>query len=198
MSGLQYGSPHRHWRRQRLLSSEREFGFASVVRCSLTGRDRTKGTHTADSPDVIPAFRPDSVGHAFVSACVDEHLGLLPPSTHTAVLLGNSNPYTRRLRHLFGIACNSVTRINDVAYRASEVAFVHGTHPSKGNGYFGAFNRGRGCPPNRSLTDQLGPDDVDRWFGVAHEQRLDLGAAAAPSGGDTDLEAVGTSGWTAW
>jgi hypothetical protein len=129
---------------RRFLASEREVGFASVVRCSLTGMDRKKGTHTADSPNVIPAFRPGSEGYAFVSACVDKHLGHLPPATRTVVLLGNSNSYIRRLRDLIGIARGPAAQINKVAYRAGGVLFVHVTHPSKGNGYFGAFTRGEG------------------------------------------------------
>jgi hypothetical protein len=78
---------------KRFLACEREYAFASVVRCSLTGMDRRKQVHMADSPNVIPAFKPNSPGYVFVSACVDQHIGHLSPKTHTVILLGNNDQY---------------------------------------------------------------------------------------------------------
>jgi|HubBroStandDraft_4_1064222.scaffolds.fasta_scaffold47395_2 hypothetical protein len=130
----------------RFLASEREYAFASVVRCSLTGMDRKRQTHTADSPNVVPAFKPGSEGYAFASACVDQHIGRLPSETRTIILLGNTDSYIKNLQNLIGCTLGFVTRINDVAYRAGGALFVHASHPSKGNGHFGAFNRGEGTP----------------------------------------------------
>jgi hypothetical protein len=129
---------------RRFLAEEQEYAFASVVRCSLTGMDRKKGIHPADSPNVIPAFKPDSEGYTFVSACVDQHIGSLPSSTRTVILLGNTDSYVRNLQYLVGRTLGCVTPINNVAYRARGALFVHVSHPSKGNGHFGAFNRGEG------------------------------------------------------
>jgi hypothetical protein len=82
---------------QRFTWMETEFAFASVIRCSLMGMDRRKGIHTADSPNVIPAFRSGSEGYLFVSNCVDQYLGNLVPKTtgytaweHTIVCLSTS------------------------------------------------------------------------------------------------------------
>jgi len=136
---------------RRFLAQEQEYAFASVVRCSLTGMDRKKRVHTADSPNVIPAFKPDSKGYAFVSACVDQHIGGLPSSTRTVVLLGNTDLYVRNLQNLVGRTLGCVTPINDVAYRAKGALFVHVSHPSKGNGHFGAFNRGEGTAGAKML-----------------------------------------------
>ena len=131
---------------RRFLAEEREYAFASVVRCSLTGMDRKKRKHTADSPNVIPAFKPGSEGYAFASACVDQHIARLPLETRTVILLGNTGGYIKNLRNLIGRKLGGVMPINDVAYRAGSALFVHVSHPSRGNGHFGAFNRGEGTP----------------------------------------------------
>jgi hypothetical protein len=131
---------------QRFCKDELEYAFASVVRCSLTGMDRKKPMHTADSPNVIPAFKVSSPGYRFTSACVDQHIGRLPDTTQRVVLLGNTDAYIEHLSVVVGRLRGSLQKINDVAYRAGNVLFVHISHPSKGNGHFGAFIRGEGTP----------------------------------------------------
>jgi hypothetical protein len=131
---------------QRFRSHERQYGFASVVRCSLTGMDRKKGVHTADSRNVVPAFKPASRGYSFTSACVEQHIGRLPPDTRTVILLGNTDSYIEHLRSLIGRTLSGVRPVNAMSYRSDFVTFVHVSHPSKGNGHFGAFNRGEGTP----------------------------------------------------
>lgn len=130
---------------------EQEYAFASVVRCSLTGWDRGKETHTADSGNVVPAFKPGTAGHAFTSACVDQHIGHLPPATQTVILLGNSDSYMKHLRSLISRTLGRIMPINDVAFRAGKALFVHVAHPSPGNGHFSAFIRGDGVPGAKRL-----------------------------------------------
>jgi hypothetical protein len=131
---------------RRFYRDEQEFAFASVVRCSLTGMDRKKHIHTADSPNVVPAFKAGSEGYEFVSGCVDQHLRHFPPATQQVILLGNADGYIKHLSVLIGLARGGLRRMNNVAYSAGGVQFVHISHPSKGNGHFGAFNRGEGTP----------------------------------------------------
>lgn len=141
--GLLEGETVRHFE-SRFTADENEYAFASVVRCSLTGMDRKKGTHTADSPNVIPAFKSGSLGNRVASNCVDQHIVQLPQSTKRVVLLGNSDAYVKALRSLIGQSRGDLQAINEIAYRAGNVLFVHVTHPSKGNGFFGAYVRGEG------------------------------------------------------
>jgi hypothetical protein len=131
---------------RRFCKDELEYAFASVIRCSLTGMDRKKRIHTADSQNVIPAFKVGSVGYRFTSACVDQHIGRLPDATQRVVLLGNTDAYIEHLSVAIGRLRGSLQKINDVAYRAGTVLFVHVSHPSIGNGHFGAFIRGEGTP----------------------------------------------------
>lgn len=136
--------PHEFERR--FTESERDYAFASVVRCSLTGMDRKKKCHTADSPNVLPAFRSGSQGSFFVESCVDQHLKKMPSRTQLVLLLGNTDGYVKAMAEVIDRIRGSVTTINEVAYVSSGLRFVHLAHPSKGNGHFGAFIRGEGRP----------------------------------------------------
>lgn len=131
---------------QRFTPSESDFAFASVVRCSLTGLDRLKGIHTADSPNVIPAFDQRSVGTRFVQNCVDEHLVNLPTRTRTVLLLGNTDSYGSAMSKMIERRRGPIRALNQMAYESEGVRFVHLAHPSKGNGHFGAYIRGERKP----------------------------------------------------
>lgn len=130
---------------RRFSAAERDYAFASVVRCSLTGMDRKRRVHTADSPNVVPAFRRGSPGSAFVETCVDQHLVTLPQRTTRVLLLGNTDAYVAALAEVIGRRRGPVEWINAVAYASAGVRFVHLAHPSRGNGHFAAFVRGEGA-----------------------------------------------------
>ncbi|MXO84755.1 hypothetical protein GRI38_01735 [Altererythrobacter aurantiacus] len=131
---------------RRFVASEKDFAFASMVRCSLTGFDRKKGKHTADSPNVLPAFKPSVVGHRFVQACVEQHLVRLPSRTSRVLLLGNTDSYVKAVAAAMSRQRGEVVWINPMAYKSADVWFVHLAHPSPGNGHFGAYIRGEGKP----------------------------------------------------
>lgn len=131
---------------KRFLSTEGDFAFASVVRCSLTGHDRKKGKHTADSPNVLPVFKPSVMGHRFVQSCVDQHLATLPSRTQRVLLLGNTDAYVQAIAGILSRQRSVVEWINPMAYVSAGVVFVHLAHPSPGNGHFGAYLRGEGKP----------------------------------------------------
>jgi len=134
---------------KRFTRQESDFAFASVVRCSLTGMDRKKGFHTADSPNVLPAFRQYSEGYPFVANCVDQHLSALSSRTKLVLLLGNTDGYISALKTVIAAKRGNVTTINEVGYWATGAKFVHLAHPSRGNGHFGAFLRGEGKPGHK-------------------------------------------------
>jgi len=130
---------------KRFTKDEKDFSFASVVRCSMTGMDRKKRFYTADSPNVLPAFRANSDGYKFVENCVDQHLTNLSPTLTTILLLGNTDAYISALKGVVAAKRGAVVPINEVGYWSDGVRFVHLAHPSKGNGHFGAYVRGEGA-----------------------------------------------------
>jgi hypothetical protein len=134
---------------RRFTQSETDFAFASVVRCSLTGMDRKKRIHTADSPNVLRAFRPGSEGYQFVVNCIDQYLLPLSVRTRLVLLLGNTDGYISTLKTVLAAKRSPIMTINEVGYWAGGVKFVHLAHPSKGNGHFNAFLRGEGKPGSK-------------------------------------------------
>ena len=130
----------------RFTATEREFAFASVVRCSLTVKK--KGFYTASSRSLLPAFRPQSGRQRqddFVSNCVEQHLNLanLPPRTNLVLLLSNQKGYIDALKNVVATKRGPVTDINKVAYWSVGVKFVHLIHPSPVNrNHFDDFIRG--------------------------------------------------------
>lgn len=147
---------------KRFTANERSLAFASMVRCSLTGRDQKTGGFTAESPKVVPAFRTGSAGHGFVARCAEQFVGNLDPETRLVVLLGNSDGYMDAVARVVANVRGSFSQINGVAFDAGNVRFVHVAHPSKGNGHFGAFVRGEGTPGRkcyaaREAVSALGP-----------------------------------------
>lgn len=128
----------------RFTATESDFAFASMVRCSVTGMHRRKGFHTADSPNVVPAFKPGSAGYPFVENCVRQYLLPLGQNTKFVILLGNADNYMEAVADIIEKTRGPIARLNDVAFTSSGVCFVHVAHPSKGNGHFGSFIRGEG------------------------------------------------------
>lgn len=131
---------------KRFTANERALAFASMVRCSLTGRDQKAGGFTAESPKVVPAFRTGSAGHRFVARCAERFVGNLDSATRLVVLLGNSDGYMDAVARVVANVRGSFSQVNGVAFDAGNVRFVHVAHPSKGNGHFGAFVQGEGTP----------------------------------------------------
>ena len=113
--------------------------------------DSKKLVHTADSGNVVPAPKASSAGYQFTSPCIDQHLSNLPQATRRVLLLGNADDYIKHLSKQTSLARGGAQPINDVAYLSSAVLFVHVSHPSKGNGHFGAFNLGKGTSGKKML-----------------------------------------------
>lgn len=129
---------------RRFSAEETDLAFASMVRCSLTGWNKAKGAHTADSPCVVPAFERRSCGHSFVTQCVDQHLERLPSRTSLVLLLGNADRYVSAARDVILRSRGGGHTVNPMAYFSNAALFVHVAHPSRGNGHFGAFLRNEG------------------------------------------------------
>ena len=64
------------------------------------------------------------------------------------ILLGNSDAYVQHLRELIRRSRGALKSLseNGMAYSSDGLLFVHVSHPSRGNGHFGAFVRGEGKP----------------------------------------------------
>jgi len=136
MQGVQDIDPY-------LTAASRDWGFASIVRCSLTARDQN-GTYRGNSGPVIRGMRSPE-GAQIMSACVKEHLTRLGPRTRLIVLLGNDENYFRAIRQamlsVFG-SYDTLPGAGQVAFKSGGRLFVHIGHPSPLNGHFSTFRNG--------------------------------------------------------
>jgi len=139
---------------EKFLASERDFAFGSLVRCSLS-RLNKKGEWECTG-QVMPLAFTEPV-RAVVRRCAETYLGDLPASVRLVVMLGSGDPYIKGcrglIRSLYGSAFKDV---NEVAYRTSDIVWVHIAHPSPGNGYFTLWMQGASSDPSgRKLLQAL-------------------------------------------
>lgn len=80
-------------------AQERNFGWGSVIRCSLTGWDKKNKKFSGESSKVLPAFNDPEMG-VVVSNCFDWFLSVLPSSVKIVILLGNSDDYIGKMTQL--------------------------------------------------------------------------------------------------
>lgn len=127
-----------------LKASETEWGFASVLRCSLTAKAWNKKKrafeYSAASAGVIRGFKNEFQG--WLTSCLEEHLLALSRRTRLVVLLGNSESYPGTLKPTLQMLFPDFREgpgFDGLVYRAGGRLFVHVGHPSRGNGYFNEF-----------------------------------------------------------
>ena len=79
-----------------MMDGETTFGWASVIRCSMTGRS-SSGEYSSKSGCVLPAYHAREAG-AVISACMNTWLRRLSDRTVLVVLLGNADDYIASFR----------------------------------------------------------------------------------------------------
>jgi hypothetical protein len=118
-------------------SVERDFAFASLVRCSVARwNSRTQKVLTS-GPVILNAFRePEPV--RLVTNCSRQFLQFLPKRLRLIVMLGIQDEYVNECRNLMArLYPGQIEIINSVAYSNGPVIWVHAVHPSPANGHFG-------------------------------------------------------------
>lgn len=123
----------------RIHAGEKEFHFASLVRCSLArcGKDgefKTSGELIKKSFKEVPSI---------ISACASEYLAELPKSVELVLMLGTDDGYIKEVKSVMQRLHRSTFKdVGPVSFIAGGVPWVHITHPSKGNGHLSAWLKG--------------------------------------------------------
>lgn len=126
----------------RFRETETEYGWGSILRCSLTGWD--KGSYSAASGVVIRGMS-DPDGKGMVPACVRQHLTDLSDRTRLVILLGNAEAYLKLLRRVFAGVFPDFRQLplsEGTAFEAGGRTYVHVGHPSPLNGHLSGFLTG--------------------------------------------------------
>lgn len=124
-----------------LTAAEPNFGWGSVIRCSMTGLTERTGEYSGDSGKVLPAYKADEAQEV-IRTCMRTWLKTLPERTRLIVLLGNSDLYIRRMREkLRQVHPDTIPhpQAPAVAHLAEGRTWVHVGHPSGANGYLSNF-----------------------------------------------------------
>jgi hypothetical protein len=123
---------------EKMVASERDIAFGSLVRCSLSRRNSKTERLECTGP-IMPKSFVEEVAPV-VRRCVETYLSDLPPSIRLVVMLGTGDPYIAGCRKLIrSIYRERFSDINDVAYRTGDVTWVHVSHPSGLNGHHPAW-----------------------------------------------------------
>lgn len=126
----------------RFSATEAEYGWGSILRCSLTGWDR--GSYSGASGVVLRGMsHPD--GKGLVPACVRQHLTGLSGRTRLVILLGNAEAYMGLTRRVFAGVFPDFRPLplsDGTAFEAGGRTYVHVGHPSPLNGHLSGFLTG--------------------------------------------------------
>lgn len=122
-----------------MTAREREFGVASLVRCSFC---KMKGGECNTSGDVIPSAFTNADTVRIIERCAATHLKTLPPSVRRVVLLGTADAYIKKTKAIFSGMYANFSSVNEVAFRAGGALWVYAAHPSPGNGHFESWASG--------------------------------------------------------
>ncbi len=135
-----------------MTAKEREFGVASLVRCSFY---KIKNGECKTSGDVIPSAFSNASTLAIIQRCASTFLQRLPEGVKLVLLLGTADRYIKKTRAIFGKLYPDFSSVNPVAFRAGGALWLYVAHPSPGNGHFDAWLSGGAENPSaqkRSLA----------------------------------------------
>jgi hypothetical protein len=125
---------------QKMVASESEIGFGSLVRCSLS-RLNAKGTLECTGQVMPKAFVEDI--SANLKTCAQTYLGELPSSVRLVLMLGTTDAYIKGCRNVVrSLYGPTFSDIDEVSYRTGDVVWVHASHPSPLNGHHETWMRG--------------------------------------------------------
>lgn len=124
----------------RMVGSETDLAFGSLVRCSLSRKGKN-GQYSCTG-EVMPKAFTEEIS-SVVARCAAKFLSSLPPTVCLVLMLGTTDSYIKGCRELVRkLNPAGYKSLNEVAYRSGGVTFVHVSHPSGLNGHHGKWMEG--------------------------------------------------------
>jgi hypothetical protein len=139
---------------RKMVASETELAFGSLVRCSLS-RFNAKGK-LGCTGEVMPKAFAEEISSK-LHKCVETFLSQLPSSVRLVLMLGTTDSYIDGCRGVVrSLHGAKFSDINAVSYRTADVIWIHISHPSGLNGHHPAWMAGDpstkpGCKRNLAL-----------------------------------------------
>ncbi len=122
-----------------MTAAEKDFGIASLVRCSF-GKMRNGVYKT--SGDVIPSSFTNPQTFQIIQRCTKKYLNELPSRVKLVILLGTSDSYIKKTKSMMSKNYVDYKNINAIAFSAGGALWIYATHPSPGNGHFDSWISG--------------------------------------------------------
>jgi hypothetical protein len=136
----------------RILSTEKDFHFASLFRCSVSMWDKKKSDYAKSGNSILGKFLASSETRQIAETCTERFLAALPSRTKLVLLLGNSADYVDGCRSLFERLYPDVHSLNDVAYSNGAITWVHTIHAAAQGSYIPQWLTGADTAIGRKLA----------------------------------------------
>jgi hypothetical protein len=124
----------------KMVPSERDLAFGSLVRCSLSRMNDNSSLECTGK--VMPKAFNEEISSR-LRRCAEAFLTLLPPTVRLVLMLGTTDSYVEGcrgvIRSLYGPRFSD---INSISYRTDDVVWTHISHPSGLNGHHPAWMAG--------------------------------------------------------
>jgi hypothetical protein len=153
-------------------ANEVDFGFASLIRCSLARWNDKSRSYRTSGQIIKQAFEEET---KFIHNCVERYASGFPERLKLIVMLGIDDAYIENCRKLFS-RIHDIRPVNEVAYTNGRVTWVHATHPSPANGHFTTWLTGDATRTAISRKRELAKEAV---FGIG-QQKAQMGLAFSP------------------
>lgn len=105
-----------------------DWAFGSLIRCSMARWDEKKGDYLKSGGGIVCKAAQDPDSYQIAANCVERFLGELPQRLQVVVLLGNDDPYVENCKRLVCRHHSDLKPVNDMAYFAGNVLWVHTVH----------------------------------------------------------------------
>ena len=130
----------------KICTTEKEFHFASLVRCSLARIDDKESlkkgypAYATSGGLIKKSFK--EVAH-YLENCSKKFLLDLPKSVELVVMLGSDDGYIKGVKTLIQeLHPSTFKSLNAISFSAAGAIWVHVTHPSRANGHKATWLRG--------------------------------------------------------
>jgi len=117
----------------RISSTESDFAFGSLIRCSIAMHD-SKNEKWLKAGPVVKASATNPQAKRFVRTCAQAFLSNLSTRTKLIVMLSNDDDYIASCFSLVREIYPHIEKKNDVSYGNSQHTWVHVIHPSGSSG----------------------------------------------------------------
>ncbi|GAB4361129.1 MAG: hypothetical protein Kow006_31640 [Gammaproteobacteria bacterium] len=143
--------------------TETEWGFGSLVRCSIARWDAVSQDHLKTGGNILVNATTDPEASKVLRRCVEHFLTPAPNSLRVVIMLGNDQRYVDACRRLFAAHDADIVRLNDVSYGNGRLLWVHTVHPKAQGSHLGDW-LGRNMSTGQGRKGRMAEEAVRKWL----------------------------------